>query len=110
MFWKPDSRDKAWMKFYENNKGKIDADAAKKAFADKALALPHSLDAKFTTTALSKDLAAWATYGPPTGKTWNPEQWQRDTHPDIQPLKSHPWTVLTINPPPPVRSSSSPPK
>ncbi|HVL15988.1 MAG TPA: C45 family peptidase [Gemmata sp.] len=106
--WEPDSRDKAWLKFYERNRGKIDADAAKKAFADRALALPHSLDAKFTTTALAKDLAAWATYGPPTGRVWEPTPEDREQHPGIRPLRPHPWTVLTINPAPAVQSGNSP--
>jgi hypothetical protein len=98
--WEPDDRDKAWMRFYDKHKGKIDADAAKKVFADPSLALSHSLDAKFTTTALAKDLASWATYGPPTGKTWRPTPEDRDNHPGIRALEPHPWTVLTINPPP----------
>ncbi len=98
--WEPDGRDKAWLKFYATQKGKIDADAAKKIFATEELALPHSLDAKFTTTVLAKDLASWALYGPPTGKTWKPTRRDRLNHPDIEPLVSHPWTVLTINPPP----------
>lgn len=97
--WQPDSRDTAWLKFYEKHKGKIDADFAKTVFADEELALPHSLDAKFTTTALAKDVASWALYGPPTGKTWKPTPDDRLTHPGIKALESHPWTVLTINPP-----------
>lgn len=98
--WEPDDRDKAWMKFYEKNKGKIDGAAAKVVFADDALALPHSLDAKFTTAALAKDLATQGLYGPPTGRTWKPNAEELQHHPEIQPLESHPWTVLTINPPP----------
>ncbi|HSQ54664.1 MAG TPA: C45 family peptidase [Gemmata sp.] len=110
MDWAAGGRDKAWMKFYEENKGKIDAEAAKTVFATRALALPHSLDAKFTTSALAKDLAAWATYGPPTGRVWNPGRWDLQNHPGIETLKPHPWTVLTINPAPAVRSSSAPSK
>jgi hypothetical protein len=53
-----------------------------------------------TTTALAQDLAAHALYGPPTGKTWEPTRQDRLTHPDIQPHKPHPWTVLTITPAP----------
>jgi hypothetical protein len=98
--WFPDQRDRAWMRFYEANQGKIDAAAAKKVFAGHPIALPHSLDAKFTTTDLAKNLAAHALYGPPTGKTWEPTGRDRLIHPDIQPLKPHPWTVLTITPPP----------
>jgi hypothetical protein len=98
--WRPTSRDKAWQAWYEKHKGKIDAAAAKEAFSSPALALPHSLDAKITTAELAKDVASHALYGPPTGKTWEPNANDVLKHLDIQPLKSHPWTVLTINPPP----------
>lgn len=101
--WMPDQRDEAWMKFYERHKGKIDADAAKKVFGGHPIALPHSLDAKFTTTELANHLAAHALYGPPTGKTWHPTAEEKRIHPDIVPLKSHPWTVLTIHPAPVVK-------
>ncbi len=98
--WKPDGRDKAWLRFYDKHKGKIDAAAAREAFQSEDLSLPHTLDAKFTTTALAQDLASHALYGPPTGKVWRPTIRDRASHPDIRPLIPHPWTVLTINPPP----------
>ena len=94
--WEADGRDKAWAAFYEKQKGKIDVDTAKAVFASEELALPHSLDAKITTTALARDLASWATYGPPTGKTWKPTPENRQTHPGIRALMPHPWTVLAI--------------
>jgi hypothetical protein len=98
--WEPDSRDRAWLRWYEKYNGKIDADAAKAAFSSPDLALSHSLDAKFTTTALAKDVASHALYGPPTGKIWRPTPEDRRNHPGIRSLVPHPWTVLTINPPP----------
>jgi hypothetical protein len=98
--WVPSPRDKAWLRFFDKNKGKIDAASAKAVFASTPLAAPHSLDAKFTTTELAKDLAAYALYGPPTGRTWNPTAEDKLSFPDIRPLVSHPWTVVTINPPP----------
>jgi len=97
--WKADGRDKAWRKWFDKYNGKIDVEAAKAAFSSSALALPHSLDAKFTTSALAKDLATQALYGPPTGRIWKPTRRDRLRDPDIQPLVPHPWTVLTINPP-----------
>lgn len=97
--WSPSPRDKAWLRFYEKYNGKIDGVAAKAAFGAPPLAAPSSLDAKFTTTALAKDLAAQALYGPPTGRTWNPTADDKVRFPDIRPLVSHPWTVITINPP-----------
>jgi Phospholipase B len=98
--WHPDGRDKAWLRWFEKYNGKIDEAAAKAAFGSPPLAGPHSLDAKFTTTTLAKELAAHALYGPPTGRVWQPTVKDRIEHPDIRPLVSHPWTVLTINPPP----------
>ncbi|MCS6865250.1 MAG: C45 family autoproteolytic acyltransferase/hydrolase [Gemmataceae bacterium] len=98
--WKADERDKAWMAFYQQHKGKIDAPTARKALTDPALALPHSLDAKYTTANSAKQLATWAMYGPPTGKEWKPTPEQLQNHPEIQVLRPHPWTVLTIEPPP----------
>jgi hypothetical protein len=98
--WEPSGRDKAWLRFFEKNNGKIDIASAKTVFASTPLAAPTSLDAKFTTTALAKDLAAYALYGPPTGRTWNPTTDDKLHYPDIRPLVSHPWTIVTINPPP----------
>ncbi|HEV3436800.1 MAG TPA: C45 family autoproteolytic acyltransferase/hydrolase [Gemmata sp.] len=98
--WKPSPRDKAWLRFFDKYNGKIDAAAAKVAFGAPPLAAPSSLDAKFTTTALAKDLAAQALYGPPTGRTWSPTADEKVHYPDIRPLVPHPWTVVTINPPP----------
>jgi hypothetical protein len=106
--FRPSGRDKAWQAWFAKYDGKIDEEAAKEAFTSPALALPHSLDAKFTTAALAKDLASHALYGPPTGKTWNPMQFDKSRHPDIKPLVSHPWTVLTINPPPEVKFEPAP--
>jgi hypothetical protein len=98
--WEADDRDKAWMAFYKQHKGKIDAAAARKALTDPALALNHSLDAKYTTAHYAKQLATVAMYGPPTGKEWKPTPEQLRNHPEIQPLKPHPWTVLTTQRPP----------
>jgi len=106
--WRASGRDKAWQAWYEKHNGRIDEAAAKEAFTSPSLALPSSLDAKFTTSDLAKDLASHAIYGPPTGKTWNPTQWDKNNHPDIKPLVSHPWTVLTINPPPEVKLELAP--
>jgi hypothetical protein len=98
--WQPSGRDRAWIRFYEKYRGKIDPEAAKVAFGAPPLAAPSSLDAKVTTTALAGELAAHALYGPPTGRTWTPGVKETVRFPDIRPLVSHPWTVVTTNPPP----------
>lgn len=98
--WQPDDRDKAWLKFYESHKGKIGADAARKILTNETLAAPTSLDAKYTTADLAARLASHAMYGPPSGRVWEPTVEERRNHPEIETLKPHPWTVLTIDPPP----------
>ena len=75
-------------------KGKIDADFGKLAFTTPPLAAYHSVDAKFTTTDMAKELKTWALFGPPLGRTWQPTFDERQQFPEIQPLVSNPWTVL----------------
>ena len=94
--WEPDDRDKAWLKFYKERAGKIDADAARSALTDKALALKTSLDAKYTTADLATKLSSHAMYGPPHGKAWKPTREEKRDHPEIVTLEPHPWTVLGV--------------
>src|SRR5207244_1233009 len=61
----PGDRDKKWIKLYEQNKGKIDASFGKMAFTTPPIAAFPSFDAKFTTTAMAKELKTWALFGPP---------------------------------------------
>jgi hypothetical protein len=63
----PSDRDKKWVRLFEKHKGRIDADFGKEAFTTPPLAAYHSVDAKFTTTDLAKDLKTWALFGPPLG-------------------------------------------
>src|SRR5262249_1547734 len=92
--WRPSDRDRAWLKLYDAHKGKIDADFGKLAFTMPPLAKASSLDAKFTTTDLAKKLKSLALWGPPLGRTWLPNDSEKDLYADIRPLVSHPWTVL----------------
>jgi hypothetical protein len=98
--WEADERDRAWLKFYKDHAGKIDAAAARKALSSEPLAAKSSLDAKYTTADQAKQLASHAMYGPPTGKTWKPTEQERKDHPEIRALEPHPWTVLTVTAPP----------
>ena len=63
----PADRDRTWLQLFDRKKGKIDADFGFQAFTTPPLAAAHSLDAKFTTTALANDLNTWAMFGPPAG-------------------------------------------
>jgi hypothetical protein len=92
--FRPSSREKEWLRLYNKHKGKIGVEFGKEAFTTPIIAASHSLDAKFTTTDLAKDLKTWALFGPPLGRSWQPTQDERQRYPEIQPLVSNPWTVL----------------
>ena len=68
----PSDRDRTWLQLFEEHKGKIDADFGFEAFTTPPLAASPSLDAKFTTTAMARELKTWALFGPPLGRTWEP--------------------------------------
>src|SRR5207245_3612016 len=95
----PSDRDKVWQQLYEQHKGKIEADFGKLGFTTPPLAAYHSLDAKFTTSDLAKEMKAWALFGPPLGRTSQPSQDERQRYPEVKPLVSNPWTILHIGEP-----------
>lgn len=97
--FKPSDRDRTWIRLYNQNKGKIDEKFGFMAFTTPPLAAFSSCDAKFTTTAMAKELKTHALFGPPLGRTWDPTNSQRDSYPDIEPLVGNDWTVLTAEPP-----------
>lgn len=92
--FRPSDRDRMWLRLYDRYKGKIDADFGKLAFTTPPLSAYHSVDAKFTTTELAKELKTWALFGPPLGRTWQPTHEDRQKYPEVQPLVSNPWAVL----------------
>ena len=100
MVWRPSDRDRAWLSLFHESKGKINADFGFKAFTTPPLAGSPSLDAKFTTTAMAKELKTWALFGPPMGRAWEPTDHQRDM-PGIRPLIANDWTKLTKDAPAP---------
>lgn len=95
----PSERDIAWQRLYREHKGKIDAGFGKLAFTTPPLAAFPSLDAKYTTSDLARQLKSYALFGPPLGRTWQPTVEQRHNFPEIKPLVSNPWTILHVNPP-----------
>jgi hypothetical protein len=92
--WSPSNRDKKWLELYNKYKGKMDADFGKLAFTTPPIAAYHSLDAKFTTTDLAKDLKSWNLFGPPLGRTWQPTFEERQRYSEVQPLVSNPWALM----------------
>jgi hypothetical protein len=99
MVFRPSDRDRVWMQLYAKHKGKIDAEFGKEAFTTPPIAAYHSLDAKFTTTALAKEMKTWALFGPPLGRSWQPTFEERQRYPEVQALVSNPWTILHGTPP-----------
>ena len=98
--FRPDFRDTAWQTHFKAGGGKIDADFGRRVFTDPRLALPSSLDAKYTTSDMAKTLSTYAVYGQPTGNVTRPRPDEAANFPEIQPLVPHPWTVLTTAAPP----------
>ncbi|HLJ94343.1 MAG TPA: C45 family autoproteolytic acyltransferase/hydrolase [Gemmataceae bacterium] len=94
MVFCPSDRDKTWLRLFHEYRGKIDVQFGKLAFTTPPLAAYHSVDAKFTTTDLAKDLKTWALFGPPLGRTWQPSSEELKRFPEIRPLVSNPWTIL----------------
>ena len=99
MVFHPSDRDQMWLRLYDKHKGKIDADFGKLAFTTPPLAAYHSVDAKFTTTDMAKELKTYALFGPPLGKTWQPTFDERKKYPEVRPLVGNPWTILHASPP-----------
>jgi hypothetical protein len=93
--WHPSNRDLKWVELYNKYKGKMDEGFGKIAFTTPPLAAYSSLDAKFTTTDMAKELKTWALFGPPLGRTWQPSFDEKQRYPEVQPLVSNPWAVLT---------------
>jgi hypothetical protein len=95
----PSDRDRTWLQLFDRKNRAIDADFGFLAFTTPPLAASHSLDAKFTTTAMARELTTWAKFGPPLGSTWQPTEEERRRFPDMHPLIGNDWTVLRVDPP-----------
>ena len=102
----PSDRDRKWLELYDKYKGKIDADFGKLAFTTPPIAAFHSVDAKFTTSDMAKELKTWALFGPPLGRTWQPTQEEREKFPEIEPLVGNPWVVLNADAPPAAKAGA----
>jgi hypothetical protein len=94
-------RDRKWLSLYEKHKGKIAPGFGFEAFTTPPLAAFPSCDAKFTTTAMARELKTWALFGPPLGRTWDASETERRRYSDIRPLVSNDWTVLGPDAPAP---------
>lgn len=104
--FRPSDRDRKWIQLYEANKGKIGPGFGFEAFTTPPLAAFPSCDAKFTTSAMAKDLKCFALFGPPRGRTWEPTDAERARRPDIRPLVSNDWTILRADAPFPTSTAA----
>ncbi|MFO0889652.1 MAG: C45 family autoproteolytic acyltransferase/hydrolase [Isosphaeraceae bacterium] len=95
----PSDRDRTWLRLFDQKKGSINAEFGFLAFTTPPLAAARSLDAKFTTTAMARDLSCWAKLGPPLGRVWEPTDAQRREYPDLGSLIPNDWTTLRVVPP-----------
>ncbi len=95
----PSDRDRTWLQLFDQKNKSINTDFGFQAFTTPPLAASHSLDAKFTTTAMVRELSTWAKFGPPLGSTWEPTEAERDRFPGMHPLVANDWTVLRADPP-----------
>ncbi len=98
--WVPTDRDMTWVRLFNTSKGKIGESFGFEAFTTPPLAAFASLDAKFTTSAMAKELKTHALFGPPLGRTWDATEVDRRRVPSIRPLIPNDWTILTAEPPP----------
>jgi hypothetical protein len=96
----PSDRDRTWLQLFDRKKKTIDTEFGFEAFTTTPLAASHSLDAKFTTTAMARELSTWARFGPPLGSTWEPTEAERERFPQMHPLIANDWTILRADPPP----------
>ncbi len=95
----PSERDRSWLQLFDRKNKTIDVDFGFLAFTTPPLAASHSLDAKFTTTAMAKEMTSWAKFGPPLGRAWEPTDSERHKFPEMKTLVPNDWTVLRVDPP-----------
>ncbi len=93
--WRPSDRDKAWLKLYDQNRGKVDASFGKRAFATPPLAAHSSLDAKVTTSEMAKRLDSHALFGPPYGRVWEASVKEDKKYYEVRDFVPNDWTVIT---------------
>jgi hypothetical protein len=94
----PSDRDRCWLQLFDRKTKPIDVEFGFLAFTTPPLAAAHSLDAKFTTTEMNRELASWAKYGPPLGHTWEPSDSEQRRFSSIQPLVPNDWVLLRFDP------------
>ncbi|WP_165225318.1 C45 family autoproteolytic acyltransferase/hydolase [Aquisphaera insulae] len=104
----PHDRDRTWLKLFDANRTRIDESFGFLAFTTPPLAAARSLDAKFTTTDLAREMTSWARFASPMGRLWEPTDAQRRLYPDVPPLVPNDWTLIRVADPKPAATSPGP--
>ena len=65
--FQPTRRDEIWRRLFDQNRGRIDADFARKVLTTPQLVAAIAVDSKCTTADLAAHLQSWAAFGPPAG-------------------------------------------
>lgn len=92
----PSRRDVAWQSLFQahRQRGGLTEEFGFDAFRTPPIAGYYSCDAKFTTSALAKDLSSWALFGPPLGRVWPASTEELEVDPETKPLVGHGWTMI----------------
>lgn len=90
----PKDRDQAWLRLYEQHKGRMTTEFGFTAFGVAPIVGYRSCDAKFTDVAMATRLESWALFGPPLGRTWVANKADLAKDPHVRPLVANDWTVI----------------
>jgi hypothetical protein len=93
----PSKRDTIWLQMYDQYKGEIDLNFARRVLTKPELVSVIAVDAKYTNTDLGLQFKSWATFGPPLGTIRRPNKLENQNFPGIKPLISNPWVMLSTN-------------
>jgi Phospholipase B/S-layer like family, C-terminal region len=104
----PSKRDTIWLQMYDQYKGEIDLDFARRVLTKPELVSVIAVDAKYTNTDLGLQFKSWATFGPPVGTIRRPNKIETQNFPGIKPLISNDWVMLATNTPIPDQETLEP--
>lgn len=98
--YEPSKRDAVWLRMYEQSKGAIDLEFARRMLSTPEIVSAYAVDAKYTDATLAANFQTWASFGPPVGAIWQPGLKEQMQFPGIKPLIHNPWTLLGTRAPP----------
>lgn len=98
--YEPSKRDAVWLRMYEQSKGAIDLEFARRMLSTPEIVSAYAVDAKYTDATLAAGFQTWASFGPPVGAIWQPGFKEQMQFPGIKPLIHNPWTLLGTRAPP----------